>query len=52
MVVSVTMYRYRTPFSTAYDLRFADNELILEALDNASLTATPSRIRLVGTGQP
>jgi CubicO group peptidase (beta-lactamase class C family) len=49
---SVTMYRYQTPFSTAYDLRFAGNELILEALDNASLTATPSRIRLVGTGQP
>jgi CubicO group peptidase (beta-lactamase class C family) len=49
---SVTLYRYQTPFSTAYDFRFAGNELILEALDNASLTATPSRIRLVGTLQP
>jgi CubicO group peptidase (beta-lactamase class C family) len=49
---SVTLYRYQTPFSTSYDFRFAGNELIVEALDNVSLTSTPSRARLVGTAQP
>ncbi|HTP29179.1 MAG TPA: hypothetical protein VMK12_26395, partial [Anaeromyxobacteraceae bacterium] len=48
---SVTLYRYQTPFSTAYDLRFAGEELILESLDNVSLEGT-SRTRLVGTAHP
>jgi len=48
---SVTLCRYQTPFSTAYDLRFAGDGLILESLDNVSL-AGPSRARLVGTAQP
>ena len=49
---SVTLYRYQTPFSTAYDFRFAGDQLILEALDNASLGEPPSRIRMVGTAKP
>ncbi len=49
---SVALCRYQTPFSTAYDFRFAGNELILEALDNANLTATPERVRLVGSTEP
>jgi hypothetical protein len=48
---SVRLVRYRTPFSTDYDLRFAGDRVILEALDNVGLTA-PQRIRLVGTAQP
>lgn len=49
---SVTLYRYQTPFRTTYDFRFAGDELILEALENVSLAAAPSRIRLVGTLKP
>jgi hypothetical protein len=49
---SVTVYRYQTPVSTAYDLRFAGDDVILEYLDNVNLNATPSRTRLVGTAQP
>jgi Beta-lactamase len=48
---SVRLVRYRTPFSTDYDLRFAGDQVILEALDNVGLTA-PQRIRLVGTARP
>ena len=49
---SVTLYRYQTPFSTAYDLRFAGDQLIFETLDNLNLNTPPSRIRLVGTAEP
>jgi CubicO group peptidase (beta-lactamase class C family) len=48
---SVRVVRYRTPFSTDYDLRFAGDQLILEALDNVGFSP-PSRIRIVGTAQP
>jgi CubicO group peptidase (beta-lactamase class C family) len=48
---SVRLVRYRTPFSTDYDVRFAGDHVILEALDNVGLIQ-PQRIRLVGTAQP
>jgi CubicO group peptidase (beta-lactamase class C family) len=48
---SVRLVRYLTPFSTDYDMRFAGDQVILEALDNVALTPT-QRIRLVGTAQP
>jgi hypothetical protein len=48
---SYRLVRYRTPFSTDYDLRFAGDHLILEALDNVDLSP-PQRIRLVGTAPP
>jgi CubicO group peptidase (beta-lactamase class C family) len=48
---SVRVVRYQTPYSTDYDLRFAGNQLILEALNNVGPSA-PARIRIVGTAQP
>jgi hypothetical protein len=48
---SVRLVRYLTPFSTDYDLRFAGDQLIFEALDNVGSTP-PERIRLIGTAQP
>jgi CubicO group peptidase (beta-lactamase class C family) len=48
---SVRLVRYRTPFSTDYDVRFAGDQVILEALDNVGLMS-PQRIRLVGTLRP
>jgi hypothetical protein len=48
---SVRVVRYQTPFSTDYDLRFAGDQLILEAQDNVGFTAPP-RTRIVGTAQP
>jgi hypothetical protein len=48
---SVTLYRYQTPFSTAYDVRFAGNQVFLEAMDHVGLVS-PERIRLVGSAQP
>jgi hypothetical protein len=38
-------------FSTDYDLRFAGNQLILEAQDNVGFMPPP-RIRIVGDAQP
>jgi hypothetical protein len=49
---SIRLVHYLTPYSTDYDLRFAGDQLILEAIDNVGLTAPPTRIRLVGTAQP
>jgi hypothetical protein len=43
--------RYRTPFLTTYDLRFAGDELIVESEDNVSLDPV-RRVRLVGRAQP
>ena len=43
--------RYRSTFVTTYDLRFAGDQLILEAEDNVSLEGT-ARVRLVGTARP
>jgi len=48
---SLRLVRYLTPFSTDYDLRFAGDQVILEALDNVGDPA-PVRIRLIGTAQP
>jgi CubicO group peptidase (beta-lactamase class C family) len=48
---SVRVVRYQTPFSTDYDLRFAGDQLILEAQDNVGFTAPP-RTRIAGTAQP
>ncbi len=48
---SVRLVRYRTPFSTDYDVRFAGDQVILEALDNVGFMPA-QRIRLVGTAQP
>jgi CubicO group peptidase (beta-lactamase class C family) len=48
---SIRLVRYLTPFSTDYDLRFAGDHVILEALDNVGNMA-PSRVRLTGTAQP
>lgn len=48
---TVILCHYLTPFSTTYDLRFAGDQLILEAEDNVGLEGTP-RTRLVGTLQP
>jgi CubicO group peptidase (beta-lactamase class C family) len=48
---SLRLVRYRTPFSTDYDLRFAGDQLILEALDKVGLVP-PQRIRLVGVAKP
>jgi CubicO group peptidase (beta-lactamase class C family) len=48
---SFRLCRSLTPFSTAYDLRFAGDTVILEALDNVGSVA-PARIRLTGTAQP
>jgi CubicO group peptidase (beta-lactamase class C family) len=48
---SLRLVRDRTPFSTDYDLRFAGDQLILEALDNVGLIP-PQRIRIVGAAQP
>ena len=48
---TIRMVAYRSPFSTDYDLRFAGEQVILEALDNVGLVQ-PTRTRLVGTAQP
>jgi CubicO group peptidase (beta-lactamase class C family) len=48
---SVTLCRYQTPFTTAYDVRFAGDQVVLEAMDNVGLTP-PERIRLTGTAGP
>jgi CubicO group peptidase (beta-lactamase class C family) len=48
---SVRLVRYRTPFSTDYDLRFSDDQVILEGLDNVG-QGPLTRFRLVGTAQP
>ncbi len=43
---SINVVRYRTPLSTAYDLRFSGDTVILEALDHVGFH--PERIRLEG----
>jgi len=48
---TIRMVAYQSPFSTDYDLRFAGDKVILEALDNVDLVP-PTRTRLVGTAQP
>ena len=42
--------RYRTPFVTTYDMRFAGDQLILESEDNVGLEGTP-RTRIVGVAR-
>jgi CubicO group peptidase (beta-lactamase class C family) len=51
---SFRLVRYLTPFSTDYDLRFAGDQVILEALDNVPFVSdSPAvRIRLTGKAQP
>jgi len=48
---SLILYRYETPFSTTYDVRFAGDEAILDVDTNVGLEP-PGRIRLVGKAQP
>jgi CubicO group peptidase (beta-lactamase class C family) len=48
---SFRLVRYRTPFSTDYDVRFTGDGVLLEALDNVGLTP-PVRTRISGTVQP
>ena len=48
---SFTLFRCRTPFSTAYDLRFGPEGVVIDALDHVGLTS-PTRERLVGALQP
>jgi CubicO group peptidase (beta-lactamase class C family) len=48
---SATLVRYRTPLSTAYDLRFSADTVVLEALDHVG-NPPPSRIRLEGKALP
>jgi CubicO group peptidase (beta-lactamase class C family) len=48
---TAVVWRYRTPFSSTYDMRFAGDELIIETLNNVGLDS-PSRVRLVGKAQP
>ncbi|HXQ80820.1 MAG TPA: serine hydrolase [Opitutaceae bacterium] len=43
--------RYRTPFSSTYDMRFSGDEAILETEDNVGLEPI-ARVRLVGRAQP
>jgi len=43
--------RYRTPFSTTYDMRFAGDELILESENNVGFESA-GRARLVAKAQP
>jgi CubicO group peptidase (beta-lactamase class C family) len=48
---SFTLFRCLTPFSTAYDLRFGPEGVVIDALDHVGLTS-PTRERLVGALQP
>jgi CubicO group peptidase (beta-lactamase class C family) len=48
---SFKLVRYRTPFSTDYDVRFTGDGVVLEAMDNVGLVA-PVRVRLSGSAQP
>jgi CubicO group peptidase (beta-lactamase class C family) len=48
---SAAVVRYQMPYSTQYDLRFAGDEVILEALDNVG-DVPPARIRVVGKARP
>ena len=47
---SLILCQYRTPVLTAYDLRFAGDQLILEYEDNVGLEGTP-RTRIVGVAR-
>ena len=48
---SFIVYAYRTPFSTAYDIRFTDDGVVVEMKDKVALTP-PEWVRLVGTAKP
>jgi CubicO group peptidase (beta-lactamase class C family) len=43
--------RYRTPYSSTYDMRFAGDELILETEANVGFDSA-GRVRIVGKAQP